>query len=343
VATIEDVARAAGVSAITVSRVFRNGSIVRPETRQRVLAAASELNYVPNAVARSLRQARSGLLAFINTDMKNPLFYAMARGAEDAAQAAGMTLVVGHTNDEAALEAKYLQVMAEHRVDGIILVCTPGTTAAHIPILPPRVPLVLLDRRPPDLAASLISCDTVTATRDLCRHLFALGHERIAIVGGMPEIATWRNRLVGYRQAQREAGRSEADDLIFPGNYYADGGASITRTLLASAWLPDVIIAASTLVLYGVLDELAAQGKSVPADVAVCCVDDPALPSFFRPRFTYVEQPGYAMGAAAVETVLEELRSGAPKGDQEFPATLHIGESGGERERSGRSLVSTAH
>ena len=103
-ATIQDVARVAGVSPITVSRVFRNWHNVRPETRQRVLDAAAELNYVPNAVARSLRQARSGLLAFINTDMLNPLFYAMARGAEAAAQAAGMTIVLGNSDDDAALE-----------------------------------------------------------------------------------------------------------------------------------------------------------------------------------------------------------------------------------------------
>jgi LacI family transcriptional regulator len=334
-ATIQDVARVAGVSQITVSRVFQNGTNVRPQTRQRVLDAAAALNYVPNAVARSLRQARSGLLAFINTDMTNPLFYAMARGAEDAVQAAGMTLVVGHSNDDAALEAKYLQVMAEHRVDGIILISTPTTTAVHIPTLPPQVPLVLLDRRPSDVVASLISCDTATATRDLCRHLIALGHRRIAIVGGMPQVPTWRNRLIGYRQAQREAGRAENEDLVVPGTYYADSGASITRELMTSAWPPDVIIAASTLVLYGVLDELAAQGKSIPGDVSVCCVDDPALPSFVRPRFTYVEQPGYAMGTAAVEVVLEALRTGEmPRADREFPASLHIGESCGERERA---------
>ena len=182
--TIHDVARAAGVSPITVSRVFRNGHYVRPETRQRVLRAASELNYVPNAVARSLRQARSGLLAFINTDMMNPLFYTMARGAEDAAQAAGMTMVLGNSDDDTELEANHLRIMAEHRVDGIILVPTPYTTAAHIPTLPAKVPLVLLDRRPSDLAASLVCCDTATATRDLCQYLYALGHERVAIIGG---------------------------------------------------------------------------------------------------------------------------------------------------------------
>lgn len=336
-ATIQDVARAAGVSPITVSRVFRDRDNVRPETRQRVLHAAAELNYVPNAVARSLRQARSGLLAFINTDMVNPLFYAMARGAEDAAQAAGMTIVLGNSDDDPTLEAKYLRVMAEHRVDGIILIPTPTTTAADIPTLPPKVPLVCLDRRPPDLTASLVCCDTITATRDLCRHLFAMGHERVAIVGGMPEVPTWRNRLVGYRQAQREAGRGEAEDRILDGNYRFDSGAAAVRELMALSPPPDAIIAASAQVLYGVMDELATQGKSIPDDVSVCCVDDPALPDFVRPQFTFVEQPGYEMGVAAVELVLAAFkRELSPPEEREFPATLRIGQSC--REPQGRVL-----
>jgi LacI family transcriptional regulator len=341
--TIHDVARAAGVSPITVSRVFRNGHYVRSETRQRVLRAASDLNYVPNAVARSLRQARSGLLAFINTDMMNPLFYTMARGAEDAAQAAGMTMVLGNSDDDTELEANHLRIMAEHRVDGIILVPTPYTTAAHIPTLPAKVPLVLLDRRPSDLAASLVCCDTATATRDLCQYLYALGHERVAIIGGMLEVPTWLNRLTGYRQAQRAAGRMEDEDLVIHGNYRADSGAAAARELMASTRPPDAMIAASAQVLYGVLDELAAQGKSIPADVSVCCVDDPALPAFFRPRFTCVEQPGYAMGAAAVQIILEGLRGEATAGkDREFPATLRTGESCGEQVRKVRSRVPAA-
>jgi LacI family transcriptional regulator, galactose operon repressor len=333
-ASIQDVAKAAGVSPMTVSRVMRDGTNVRPETRARVLRAAAELHYVPNAVARSLRQARSGLLALIITDMMNPLFYDMARGAEDAAQAAGIAVVLGNSDDDAALEAKYLRVMAEHRVDGIILVPTPSTTAADFPALPDRVPLVLLDRRPPDLAAALISCDSGTATRDLCRHLFTLGHERIAIVGGMPEVATWRERVDGYRRALREAGRPAEEAIVFPGDYRAEGGAAAIRTLTAMRRPPDAVIAASAQVLYGVLDELAAQGKTIPDDIAVSCLDDPALPSFVRPRFTYVQHPGYEMGAAAVAAVLDGLRPDATRpADRVFPARLRIGESCGERER----------
>lgn len=342
-ATITDVAKAAGVSPITVSRVFRNGTNVRPETRDRVLKVAKELNYVPNAVARSLRQARSGLLAFVNTDMLNPLFHAMVRGAEHAARKAGMTIVLGNSDDEPALEAKYLTTMAEHRVDGILLVPTPYTVAAQIPTLPPTVPLVLLDRRPADLAVPLISCDTANATRDLVRHLIALGHERIAIIGGMPEVPTWLNRTTGYRQAQREAGRPERDDLVIHGNYRADSGAAAVRELMALPDPPDAIIAAAAQVLHGVLDELATRGKSIPADISVCCVDDPALPTVFRPSFTFVEQPGYEMGVAAVEVILAALQAGETSpGDREFMAELRIGESCGEQVRSSTSRAPVA-
>lgn len=336
-ATILDVARAAGVSPITVSRVFQQSSNVRPETRARVLQAASELQYVPNAVARSLRQARSGLLAFINTDMMNPLFHQMARGAEVAAQAAGMTVFLGNSDDDPALEARYIQTMAEHRVDGIILIATPASTAAGIPNLPPTVPLVHLDRRPADLTNPLISCNTRDATRDLCTHLIALGHQRIAIVGGMPEVATWRNRLIGYQEAQREAGRPASEDLILTGDYRSESGAAAARHLLTSPRPPDAIIAASALVLHGVLDEIEIEGKTVPDDISVCCVDDPALPSFVRPRFTYVEQPGYDMGAAAVAMLLAAMRPDADPanlGDRELLANLVIGESCGENVRT---------
>jgi LacI family transcriptional regulator len=330
--TIHDVAKAAGVSPMTVSRVFRGASYVRAETRQRVLDAAAELNYVPNAVARSLRQSRSGLLAFIITDMKNPLFYDMARGAEDAAHAADMAIVLGNSDDDPAVEARYLRVMAEHRVDGILLVPTPTSAATAMPQLPARVDLILLDRRPPGVNAGLVSCDTRTATRDLCHHLFALGHARVALVGGMPEVQSWRDRLAGHADAHGEAERVLDDALVIPGDYRASGGRNAVRKLMASPSPPDALIAASTQVLDGVLEELAVLGLRVPEDIAVSCVDDPGFPSFFRPRFTFVEQPGYEMGAEAVRLLMNGIQNGhLRQTDKVFPAQLQIGESCGER------------
>jgi LacI family transcriptional regulator len=304
---------------------------VRAETRQRVLDAAAELNYVPNAVARSLRQARSGLLAFIIPDMKNPLFYDMARGAEDAAHAANMAIVLGNSDDDPAVEARYLRVMAEHRVDGIVLVPTPTSTATDMPHLPERVELVLLDRRPTGVDASLVSCNTRSAARDLCHHLFALGYSRVAMVGGMSELQTWLDRLEGYLDAHREAGRVIDDSLITTGNYRAEAGVEAVRKLMALSAPPEAIIAASTQVLEGVLEELAVHGLRVPEDIAVSCVDDPEFPAFFRPRITFVEQPGYEMGAEAVRLLMHGIQAGhLQQTNKVFPARLKIGESCGE-------------
>jgi LacI family transcriptional regulator len=329
--TIQDVARAAGVSPMTVSRVFRGASYVREETRQRVLEAAAELNYVPNAVARSLRQSRSGLLAFIIPDIKNPLFYHMARGAEDAAHAAGMAMVLGNSEDEPAMEARYLQSMAEHRVDGILLVPTATTKATDIPILPACVDLLLLDRRPPGVEATLVSCDIATATSELCRHLIALGHRRLALVGGIPEVQTWRDRVVGYEEALREAGLAIDPDLITTGNYRAEAGVEGVRHLMRLPEPPDVIIAASTQVLIGILDELAVLELAIPGDISVCSVDDPGFPAFIRPRFTHVVQPGYEMGAEAVRLLMEGIQAGgSTPTNRVLPASLVIGDSCGE-------------
>jgi LacI family transcriptional regulator len=330
--TIHDVAKAAGVSPMTVSRVFRGASYVRAETRERVLEAAAELNYVPNAVARSLRQSRSGLLAFILTDMKNPLFHDMARGAEDAALAANMAIVLGHSDDDPAVEARYLRVMAEHRVDGILLVPTPVTTVAHMPHLPARIELVLLDRRPTGVEASLVSCNTRSAARDLCHHLFALGRTRLAIVGGMAEVQTWLDRLEGYLDAHRETGRVIDPSLITTGNYRAEAGIEAVRKLMALPEPPDAIIAASTQVLDGVLEELGVLGLRIPEDIAVSCVDNPGFPTFFRPRFTFVEQPGYEMGVEAVRLLMNAIQAeDSQPMNKVFHARLQVGESCGER------------
>jgi len=222
--------------------------------------------------------------------------------------------------------------MAEHRVDGILLVPTATTTAADMPILPARVDLLLLDRRPPGVDATLVSCDIATATSDLCRHLLALGHRRIALVGGIPEVQTWRDRVVGYEDAFREAGLAIDPDLITTGNFRAEAGVEGVRHLMRIPEPPDVIIAASTQVLIGVLDELAVQGLAIPDDIAVCCVDDPGLPAFVRPRFTYVVQPGYDMGAAAVRLLMDGIQAGGGQPTNKvFPARLQVGESCGER------------
>lgn len=332
-ASIDEVARRAGVSPITVSRAIRDHPHVREETRKRVLAAVQELGYVPNAVARGLKQSRSGLIALVITDMIDPFFSVVAHGVEDAVRRTGKMLVLGNSSDDFALEAEYLRIMGEHRVDGIILVPAPRVEGLTTPPLPPGMPLVILDRSLPGMAADVVRCDTASGTRALCQHLIALGRRRIAIVGGLPDTLTWQERISGYREALRAANIASPPGFVIDGDYRAGSGVAAVRALMSLPEPPDAIVAANAKVVRGVLDALVEQGYRVPEDVAVGAIDDPLPESSFWPRLTVVEQPGYEMGVAAVELLLARLLpngSGAPPREVVFTSTLRPGVTCGE-------------
>lgn len=333
-ARVEDVARCAGVSPTTVSRVVNNHVNVSRATRERVKRAIAELNYIPNALARSLKQARSDLIALIITDISSPFFTDVACGAEDAARMAGLSLVLGNSGEDPAIEAEYLRVMGERRVDGVILVPTDRAADALSRSLPIGIPVVLFDRHVPGVDADVVYCDTRTGTYVLCRHLLALGHRRIAIVGGMPPVETWGERVDGYEAALRDAGIPLSADLVIPGDYKGGGGVAAARELLARGERPDAIIAANAQVAIGVLNALGAAGCRVPEDVGVAAIDDPFPSSTFWPRLTVVEQPGYEMGKAAVELLAGQLGSTEREFQPRqvvFDARLKIGTSCGER------------
>jgi LacI family transcriptional regulator, galactose operon repressor len=330
-ASIADVARRAGVSPVTVSRVVRNHANVSPATRERVEQAIAELGYIPNAVARGLKRARSDLIALVATNQVSPFFAAVAQGAATAARSAGLTLVLANSEDDPLLEEEYLRTMGEHRFGGVILVPTTGASRVLTQRLPRTIPVVLLDRGLVGVEADLVRCDTLAGTRALCHHLIGIGCRRIAIVGGAPTSPTWDERVAGYRAALQEAGLPTPDDLVVPGDYGREGGAAAVRGLSAPA-PPDAIIAANDQVALGVLDELVARGRRVPDDVVLGSIDDPLPPSAFWPRLTVVEQPGNEMGKAAVDLLVSRMHAGGsalPYRELVFEAELKIGASSG--------------
>jgi hypothetical protein len=194
---MRDVARLAGVSTMTVSRVLNESNAVRAETRRRVLAAMRQLNYVPNAVARSLVRGRTDMIALIVSDIQNPYFTTLSRGVEDQAQQYGYTLVVGNSDEDAEKEQEYLNVLAARRIDGIILT-TVGT--AHLEFLQQRrIPVVLVDRVIPHLEVDTVVHDAYDGGRQLVQHLLQQGYREIAFLGGHPRVSTINDRLAGCR------------------------------------------------------------------------------------------------------------------------------------------------
>lgn len=326
-ANIKDVARLAGVSPITVSRIIHNGPYVRQETRERVVRAIEELNYIPSAVARSLKQARTGMIALLITDMTSSFLHDVAKGAAEAARRHGWSLLLGNSIDDPDIEASYLKRMGEHRIDGIVMMPTAGAGRRIRTNLPDHTPVVLLDRRLSDLPTDSVTCDTRTGVRKLTEHMLKLGHRHIALVGGSPTTATWIERVAGFRAAMDLPGLEQP--VIIDGDYQEAGARQGAVAILKMQRLPDAIIAGNSQVAIAMLNELAAHAVRVPQDVAMASVDDPFPGSTFWPKMTHVEQPGYEMGCRAVDLLAQRVIDKSTQAAQTivFEAVLRIGES----------------
>ena len=221
--TIRDVAKLAGVSPMTVSRVINGSPKVAPQTRERVEAAIAELHYVPNTLARGLTQSRSGTIGMVVPDLGDPFFTLVLRGAEQVAWAAGYRVIVCNTSNDGDVEVSYLDNLIAHQVDGVILAPVSDASKRMIDWMVGRgLPHVLLDRSIPGVEADVVQGDSVGGARMLVDHLIANGHRRIGHVTEPQDVSTARDRLQGYREAL------EANGIPFDGELVAEGsGATI--------------------------------------------------------------------------------------------------------------------
>ncbi len=329
---MRDVARLAGVSAMTVSRVLNDPRMVSPETRARVLAAVRELGYLPNAVARSLSRGRTNMLALILSDIQNPFFTTLSRGVEDVAQEYGYTLIVGNTDERPEKERQYLDVLASHRVDGVIL-STVGEGQVEL-LRQHGIPVVLVDRVIPGMDVDTVVHDAYDGGRQIVAHMLEQGYRDIMFIGGPPGNSTLEARLAGCRAAMQAAGLELSVRL---GRLDQASGEEIVAALAAEEAMPEALVAANNLVAVGAVVELRRQGRSVPRDVGLACIGDIALASQLDPFLTVVRHPAYEMGRAAMEILYARLNGADdPPRHQVFPAELVV------RRSTRRALVETA-
>ncbi len=331
-ANIKDVAKLAHVSPITVSRYINNSGYCSPETRTRVEAAISKLEYVPNRLASGLRSKRSNTLALVLTDITNPFFTTIARGVEDTASQAGYTVIFCNTDKSVSKEQMYVQMLLERRVDGILLVpALSGVNSVSL-IKKQGIPIVLLDRRAPDLQTDVVLCDSEVGAYELTRLLLSLGHREIAILNGPRGVSTSEDRFRGYRTALAEGGINPNHRLECFGGFNQTSGFEMTSKVMARASKPTAIFATNNFIAIGVLKALKELGFRVPEDVAVVGFDDlpPALVTF--PFLTVAAQPAYEIGRRATETLLKKF--GRPDSDPYkevvLPAQIVVRRSSGE-------------
>ncbi len=310
--TIRDVAKSAGVSPITVSRVVNRLANVNPETRARVEKAIEELGYVRNLAASSLRSKETYTIALILPDITNTFWTTVARGVEDAAQSDGYSVLLCNTDENQDKFKKYLNAVIQQRVDGVLVVPITSNTL-HLSALENRkIPTVVLDRRVEKWDGDSVGCDSIASAQALVQHLLSLGHTQIAIISGPAATSTAEDRVAGYCLALCKAGITVDQRLIWRGEYRASSGRTMTRELLASGLAPTAILATNNAIAAGVLEEMKNQGMNVPSDIALVCFDElPEMERFF-PFLTSVTQPAYDMGINATQLLLSRISARGP-------------------------------
>ncbi|WP_367345337.1 LacI family DNA-binding transcriptional regulator [Stenotrophomonas bentonitica] len=303
-ATIYDIAKHVGVSAGTVSRALSRPDKVLPATRTRIEQAALALGYVPNTVARTLKTQRSGKLLVTVPDIANPFFAQILQGAEDAAQAVGYAVLLGDTQHLPEREERYAQMLRRNEADGLIVLGhrLPPTAREIVQQQGVAAPVVNGCEFDPALGIPSVHIDNAAAARAVMEHLYGLGHERIAVVGGPPDNPLHQQRLEGVRSAGKARGRLRSLGVV-PGDFSVESGHAAAHALLDGA-RPTAIFCFSDQMALGALAACRERGVRVPEDLSIVGFDDLASSSYLSPPLTTIRQPMREIGVRAVKLLL---------------------------------------
>ena len=306
--TINDVAQAAGVSPMTVSRVINGEPVVRPATREKVEAAIEALNYAPSAAARALAGGDGMRVALLYSNPSASYLSEFLMGSLDQASRSGVDLVVEKWDDEGTI-ALVIAQLQRSRINGVVLpppLCDLGDLVEALANAGIPAVAVATGRPSPDMAA--VSIDDRLAAYDMTRHLIALGHSRIGFIRGNPNQSASARRFEGYAAALGEAGMSVQDDLIAQGYFTYRSGLAAAARILALRDPPTAIFASNDDMAAATMAIAHRTGLDVPGDLTVCGFDDTPLATTIWPELTTIRQPVRDMSRAAMELLVRQLK-----------------------------------
>ena len=309
--TIRDVARRAGVSTATVSRILSGASTSRPATVAAVRAAAEALDYRPSSIARSLKTRLARTLGLIVTDVHNPFFPELVAAVEDAAWEHGLRIILCNGARDPRREADYLALLQDGRVDGLIVAAGHVTDAYAAQLARSAVPVVIVNSERADLGVPTIGSDNRIGGRLAAEHLLGLGHTRVAVVTGPTERADSAERVEGVLEALEEAGIGRDDVPVILGvGAPGTGGGSVGELL---AQRPDItgLVCYNDVTAIEVIRALRAGGRRVPEQVSVVGFDDIDAAAWVEPPLTTVVQQKAEMGRWAVRRLVESIAGAA--------------------------------
>lgn len=324
-ATIRDVAKLAGVSPITVSRVINNSGYVSSDTRVRVEEAIAQLEYIPNSLSTSLRFKKSNIVALLVSDITNPFWTTVARGVEDVCHTRNLSVILCNTDEKQDKLDNYVNVLMQRQIDGFLLVPTSDDTQLLHRIQKKGIPLVVVDRQVPSVQVDMVRCDSEGGAFQLVNYLISLGHRRIGVIGGPPNISTSQQRIAGWHHALTQAGIPIDESLVVYGGYRQQTGYQMARHILDRlSPRPTAIFATNNFIAIGTLQAISEMGLRVPEDISVVAFDDLTYSMIPEPFLTVVAQAPYQIGIKAAQLLIDQITRGSTSETHEIVLPVEL-------------------
>lgn len=336
--TLKDVARRAGVSYATVSRVLAGKPNIRDETRRTVLAAVDDLGYTPNRTARSLQARKSQIIGVIVSDIRYDFFPPVVRGIEHVVSQQGYGIFLSNSDEDHAKEERFARLLLEENVSGAIIAPTGLESTSIRNLEEAGIPVVTFDRHVRSPETDSVTIDNFESARRLTGHLLERGYRRIGAAFGRSNATTATERLRGFLAALDEAGIDPDPSLVRVGGPSREDGILHTRSLLQRSDPPEAIFASNHLLATGVYEVLREMRLRIPEDVALVSFDDPPWASYVEPPITVVSQPTFDIGRTAATLLLERIAAPrAPRRHVTLPAELLVRGSSVPRSPAGEA------
>ncbi|MDK2799453.1 MAG: LacI family transcriptional regulator [Clostridiales bacterium] len=306
--TIKDVARRAGVSIATVSRVINKTSNVSPEIKKKIEEAIVELNYRPNLMARALKNDITHTIGIIISDISNPFFMNIIREVENQVKEFGYTLIMVSTDEDPEKERQYIKVMYDKRVDGIIISSTGKNEDYLCKVKDSGIPIIFIDRRPDDYKFDTVYVDKAKAAYNITNYLLSKGHRKIALISGPRDIITNYDRFLGYTKAFYNNNLPINNEFLYFGEYTSEYGAQVLEQIFKLKDKPTAIISASEKITNGILLQANRLNICIPDDISLVSFGDIEMGELIKPRLTYVDNLNNEVGKIAGKMILERLK-----------------------------------
>lgn len=306
--TIEDVAKLAGVSIATVSRVINNLGGVREETKKKIKNAIEELNYIPNQVARSMVKKKTKTIGVIIPDIRNPFFPLLVSGIEQSAREKGYFTMLSNTNESVDIEIETLKIFQERGVDGLI-VTTADENGKHLKeIIESGIPIVAVDRQIKQFEIDTVLVGNYDGAYQATRHLIYQGHKEIAIICGPLNTTPGLERFNGYKRALQDYNLEINSKWILQGDFRESSGYELTKKLFkTSDHIPTAIFSSNNLMTLGCIKAIQDMGLCIGKDISLVGFDDIEVATFINPKLTVISRPMEKLGEVAFELLYERM------------------------------------